>query len=171
MNASGPTILNSATSSAFYAAPIRSTVVSTYNTLVYNTALNEIQYNTIKTFVIDHPVDKSKYLVHACLEGAETGVYYRGKGSIINNISATIRLPDYVDKLATDFTIQVTHIYDGTIKQYSATSVKDNSFEVYGENGAFYWHVNGCRGKIEVEPFKSVTQVKGDGPYRYILHP
>ena len=30
--------------------------------------------NTAKTFVIDHPDDTSKYLVHGCLEGPEGGV-------------------------------------------------------------------------------------------------
>ena len=36
-----------------------------------------------KTFIIDHPIDKNKYLVHGCLEGPEFGVYYRGKSEIL----------------------------------------------------------------------------------------
>ena len=28
-----------------------------------------------KSFIIDHPTDPSKYLVHVCLEGPEAGVY------------------------------------------------------------------------------------------------
>ena len=35
-----------------------------------------------KTFVIDHPDDENKYLVHVCLEGPEAGVYYRGKAEV-----------------------------------------------------------------------------------------
>jgi hypothetical protein len=38
-----------------------------------------------KTFIIEHPIDTSKYLIHACLEGPEAGVYYRGKATIDNN--------------------------------------------------------------------------------------
>ena len=29
--------------------------------------------------MIDHPIDKNEYLVHACLEGHESGVYYKKK--------------------------------------------------------------------------------------------
>ena len=60
-----------------------------------------------KTFVIQHPLDKDKYLIHACLEGPEAGVYYRGRGEIKRD-SVRIDLPDYAKKLATDFTVQVT---------------------------------------------------------------
>ena len=28
-----------------------------------------------KTFIIEHPQDTEKYLIHACLEGPEVGVY------------------------------------------------------------------------------------------------
>ena len=57
-----------------------------------------------KTFIIDHPVDDSKYLIHSCLEGPEAGVYYRGRGEIINNKSTEIILPNYVESLAKNFT-------------------------------------------------------------------
>jgi hypothetical protein len=46
----------------------------------FNEYNNSLLYNTSKTFIIDHPIKKDKYLVHACVEGPETGVYYRGKG-------------------------------------------------------------------------------------------
>ena len=124
--------------------------------------------DAVKTFIIQHPTNADKYLVHACLEGPEAGVYYRGKGTIINNTYVRIDLPEYVRKLATEFTVQVTHIYDGTSKTFSVTEVKQNSFFVYGENGAFFWHVHGSRGPIEAEPLKSVSVVKGDGPYTYL---
>jgi hypothetical protein len=122
-----------------------------------------------KTFVIDHPNDNTKYLVHGCLEGPESGVYYRGKGEIINDVSTTIELPDYVKNLATDFTIQVTPIYSGKkMEQLYTSEIENNSFQVYGENCKFYWFVQGKRLNIEVEPLKSVTNVKGSGPYTWI---
>jgi hypothetical protein len=126
---------------------------------------------TSKPFIIDHPIDEDKYLVHACLEGPEGGVYYRGIGEITNNQSTSIILPDYVRKLSTEFTVQVTQIYshDNTSSiPVKASKVKNNSFNVYGENCEFYWTVFGKRGDVEVEPLKATTHVKGNGPYKWI---
>ena len=122
----------------------------------------------IKSFVIDHPLDENKYLVHACLEGPESGVYYRGTSEITNHHYTTIILPSYVDVLAADFTVQITHIYDGSIKTFSVSEVKQNMFSVFGPNGRFNWIVHGKRETIETEPLKSTTDVRGDGPYRWI---
>ena len=47
---------------------------------------------------------KDKWLVHGCLEGPESGVYYRGK----DIAPTTVKLPEYVSKIASDFTVQVT---------------------------------------------------------------
>jgi hypothetical protein len=124
----------------------------------------------IKSFVIDHPNDENKYLVHACLEGPEAGVYYRGTGEIINNKNTKIYLPDYVESFAKDFTIQLTPIYNYNTRNlnYSATEISNNSFEVYGENGKFYWFVFGKRCDINVEVNKNMVNVKGNGPYLWL---
>ena len=122
-----------------------------------------------KSFIIDHPTDPRKYLVHVCLEGPEAGVYYRGVGQIINGENTVIQLPDYVANLARDFTIQLTAVYDGIkLKTYNFTEVENNSFNVYGENGKFHWLVIGKRHDIVVEPLKSDVQLKGEGPYLWI---
>jgi len=125
---------------------------------------------SVKSFVIDHPKDQNKLLVHGCLEGPEAGVYYRGKGLITNNESIVIKLPDYVDKLATNLTVQLTPIYDGDIykPQYFATEVSANKFLVHGVNGAFYWTVYGQRLSFIVEPNKNEVEIKGDGPYKWL---
>jgi len=144
--------------------------------LLYDTTTFEVVRSTLatssnaKTFVIDHPINKDKYLVHGCLEGPEGGVYYRGKGEITNNESVIICLPDYVEKLARDFTVQITPIFNGqnSTKQLCTSEVENNSFIVYGENTKFYWLVHGKRGDINVEPLKSETEVKGTGPYKWI---
>ena len=151
--------------------------------VLYNSSSNTFYYNTTgKTFVIDHPLNhleqdktKEKYLVHACLEGPEVGVYYRGKGEITNNKFTIIQLPDYVSSLAYNFTIQLTSIYDDDLiddlseRNYKAGKVIDNSFKVYGrKNGAFYWTVYGERAIIDIEPLKNSTHVKGTGPYTWI---
>jgi hypothetical protein len=124
-----------------------------------------------KTFIIDHPHDSCKHLIHACIEGPEAGVYYRGRGEITNNESTEIILPEYVESLAKDFTIEITHIYDGTLpKSYSVSEILYGRFTVYGDNGSFYWQVTGVRSNIIVEPDKDETNVRGntDGPYLWI---
>jgi hypothetical protein len=121
-----------------------------------------------KSFIIDHPIQKNKYLVHACLEGPEAGVYYRGTGEIADNFSTTIELPYYVEKLANEFTINITPIYDGKLRLLNSSEVLNNKFTVYGENCRFHWIVYGKRVNIDVELFKEETTVKGEGPYLYI---
>jgi collagen type VII alpha len=126
---------------------------------------------TAKTFIIDHPLNPNRHLVHACLEGPEMGVYYRGKGTIAPNATCTvITLPAYVPAFASDFTIQITPIYNGqTPGVYAASDVVHGTFEVHGPPGSFYWHVYGSRGVINVEPLRSEVIVRGDGPYKYIV--
>jgi len=138
------------------------------NGVWYDVINNELRYSAAKTFVIDHPVDKDKYLVHACLEGPEAGVYYRGKGEITDNNSITIELPYYVNALASDFTVNITPIFNGKINILNSSEVIDNKFTVYGENCKFHWIVYGKRLDINVEVNKSETVVKGDGPYLYV---
>ena len=162
-----------ASSTGLYINTLRGNITdNTTGVLFYNTGTNEIQYiTTQKTFIIDHPIyPENKYLIHGCLEGPENGVYYRGKGEIINNYSTFIELPHYVNTLAYDFIIQLTPIFDGKDKKQLQTSEVNNytnSFEVFGENGKFYWVVFAKRGEIMIEPNKSDIVVKGDGPYKY----
>ena len=174
INASGR-FLNAA-AYGLYAAPLRSNTImsdtQTSNCLMfYNTGTNEVFFSTLnqnaraKTFVIDHPVDKDKYLVHACLEGPESGVYYRGESRIFGR-SIVIQLPEYVESLAKDFTVHVTPI--GEPKMLGASRVEKGQFTVYGPPGEFFWVVYGKRGSIDVEPHKTEVTVAGKGPYKWI---
>ena len=80
-----------------------------------------------------------------------------------------ISLPNYVDALAADFTINITPIYDGTVKGvYSATEVVNGTFRIYGTPGKVHWTVWGKRHDIEVEPDVITTTVQGAGPYKWI---
>ena len=168
LNASGSS-LNGLSSGGLYVNPIRSQVGVGANVLSWSSVSSEIYLNTSKTFVIDHPVENDKYLVHACLEGPEAGVYYRGQSEIVNGESVEVTLPEYV-KSFSDFTVQITGIYNGIeIINYNAGEVIDGKFTVYGKNGSFYWLVQAMRLPIETEPLKSETEVRGDGPYRYIV--
>jgi hypothetical protein len=171
LNASGNQ-LNGA-NSGFYVKPIRTTSTTTQSgVLFWNASTAEIQsIATAKTFVINHPTKPDNYLVHACLEGPEAGVYYRGESKIENNQSVVVKLPDYVSSFATNFSINITPIYSDDSDEnivYRTSRIKDNAFTVHGKNGSFYWIVYGQRGKVDVEPKKSEVQVSGDGPYKYI---
>jgi hypothetical protein len=140
--------------------------------LVYEPTSQKVTYSTAKTFVIDHPDDQDKFLVHACLEGPEAGVYYRGKASIENDKCVTIVLPKYVEKLANNFTVHLTLIYDESCENENlvlrTTEVEKNSFKVYGKNCKFFWIVYGERQSINVEPLKNSSDVLGEGPYRWV---
>lgn len=138
------------------------------NGVWYDSSTNVFYYAPAKSFIINHPVHEDKYLVHACLEGPEAGVYYRGTGEILDNVSVDIILPYYVESLATDLTVQITPIYNGKINILNTTEVVNNKFTVYGENCKFYWHVTGKRSDVIVEPLKTDVEVKGQGPYLYI---
>ena len=141
------------------------------HTLVYDPMRRKISYAPTKTFVIDHPQDEDKFLVHACLEGPEAGVYYRGKATIEND-RVTIVLPPYVKKLARNFTVHLTQIYDElTIDEniiLKSSEVDNNEFTVYGPKCKFSWIVYGERVEIEVEPLKSSVEISGNGPYKWV---
>ena len=152
------------------------------NLLIYDTSTREITTSSSntsalnKTFVIDHPLDNDKYLVHYCLEGPEVGVYYRGESKIENDKYVEIELPHYVSKLAKKFSIQVTPIiedeedYDLEIsKTYYVSRVKNNTFKVFGKNGNFFWLLHGIRvDNPIVEPNKSDVIFKNVGPYTWL---
>jgi hypothetical protein len=131
--------------------------------------ITDISYSTTKTFIIDHPTDFNRYLVHACLEGPESGIYYRGKGEIINDNSVVIVLPNYVSVIGYNFTVQITPITTcKKVVNYSVTEVVNNQFTVFGDSGMFFWIVQGSRGEIVVEPLKTEVEIKGNGPYQWV---
>lgn len=169
INASGNSLTCEA--SSFNVNPIRQTTdLSQSGILYWNSETSEIKsIDGVKTFVIDHPNDQNKYLVHACLEGPEAGVYYRGKSQILNNHSVEVSLPQYVEKLANDFSIHITPISSPDILYTS--EVENSKFTVYSQNNKntkFYWVVYGKRNDIQVEPNKIHTYVKGNGPYKWV---
>jgi hypothetical protein len=177
LNASGAQLDSTGTNS-LYIDPIRSDVNPTFNTLTYDTTTKEVVYNPVKTFVIQHPECGDKYLVHACLEGPEAGVYYRGESCTDlydkqhNKFYTVVHLPSYVDKFATNFTIQITPIAKHIADKYPNTitsKVDKNMFYVSSDvECGFYWTVFGMRNSIVVEPKKGERNLKGFGPYTYL---
>ena len=184
------TALSSQAPNSIYINPIRQiSDAARVGMLNYNSSTYEIlnYNNAIKTFVIDHPIDKEKYLVHACLEGPEAGVYYRGKGEIAEDTSETIiYLPEYVKSFACDFTIHVAPLFEyddfneksSQMKQFCQVSnmlehsdvINGKYFVVSGVPCRFSWIVFAKRNEINVEPYKKDVVLKGDGPYTYIEH-
>jgi len=121
-----------------------------------------------KSFIIDHPKDGNKYLVHGCLEGPEGGIYYRGTGEITNGEYTVIKLPEYVSNWGYEFTTYVTAIFDGKVKVYAVSLVnEEGEFTVHGENGTFNWMAVGKRCDLDCEPLKSSIIVNGNGPYKW----
>lgn len=167
LNASGNN-LQSQHNDSCYISPIRLSSESG-KILMYDDGTKEVFANVTKTFVIDHPTESDKYLVHACLEGPESGVYYRGRGEITNGSSTVIQLPNYVNTLACDLTVQLTPIFKSNVyPNLQSSEVSNNQFTVHGNNCEFFWLVQGKREDIETQPLKSVTEVKGSGPYKWI---
>ena len=133
----------------------------------------------VKTFVIDHPVDDDKFLVHAAHEGDEMRVVYEGVSETVDG-RAVVELPHYFTSLVEegsdvvmvspmlcefgarcDCSVKHGRVRDGRFVVASATE----SHEV-----PFSWRVTGVRRGtgFATEPLKRDTVVRGDGPYTYI---
>jgi len=176
INATGQP-LNSNKPDSIYIAPIRTINTSgAFGKLSWDPSTKEVLLDTTKTFIIDHPENpENRYLVHACIEGPESGVFYRGKGEIINDKSTDITLPSYVCKFAKDFTVNLQpfckaddKIDDILNTTLAHSNIENNTFTVYGKSCYFSYVVFGKRGEIDVEPDKSKYELKGDGPYTYL---
>jgi hypothetical protein len=164
------------TTAGLFIDPVRDQAQSgpsaTVGVMWYDSSSKEITWEqTAKSFIINHPISPDRYLVHACLEGPEAGVYYRGESELTDG-ETKITLPDYVPDMADNFTVQLTQIWRGpedSFARLSATRVDDDgAFTVHGDPCAFAWHVHGTRQYIDTEPLKAEVSVAGDGPYRYI---
>ena len=135
----------------------------------WNTSTSEISYNSTKTFVIQHPIDDEKFLVHSCVEGDNTGLIYRGMSTIKESEEFhRVYLPNYVKHIGYNFTVNLTP----KSKKFNPLSTEGvfhgEYFDVYGNSGEFYWHVFAMRGSLVVEPLKKEVDVKGSGPYTWI---
>jgi hypothetical protein len=105
-----------------------------------------------KYFRIDHPARPDHYLLHACLEGPESSVFYRGQAQLHNG-RAAIQLPAYFEALTRpeNRTVLLTPRGEEPFL-LSASEVLDGTFMVYGNkpDGAFAWEVKAIRSDIEM---------------------
>ena len=131
-----------------------------------------------KTFIVNHPIDEEKHLVHATLEGPEGAVYYRGESKLENG-KCTITLPSYFEAFTRkeQRTVILTNI-DGfdriAVKSINGHKIKDGRFIVVSENPdstqKFDWEVKAVRSDapaLEAEPDKKDHLVGGFGPYTF----
>jgi hypothetical protein len=104
-----------------------------------------------KYFLIEHPTKADHHLIHACLEGPESAVYYRGEAQLAHG-RATIYLPDYFEALTRKEgrTVQLTP--KGRVPfLLSYEEIVDGAFKVYGtcDDGEFAWEVKAVRADVE----------------------
>ncbi len=172
LNASGTPFTPAAT--GLYIAPVNvnsSASVGTFP-LGYNATTHEIFANAAKTFVITHPLDQTKYLVHGCLEGPESGVYYRGTAKIAEGQkSARVTLPKYCAAFDefTAFAVPVCEDEDIHLRPIAVGKVRDNAFSVFSDGpGQFNWSVYARRANINIEISKNTAKLKGNGPYVWL---
>ena len=112
-----------------------------------------------KSFVIDHPLDPAhRRLTHACVEGPETGVYYRGTGQLADG-KARVTLPDYFEALARaeGRTVLLTPVSDADepITVLAAGAMADGGFDVRAADGRnpsqrFCWEVKAVRADLAI---------------------
>jgi len=118
-------------------------------------AAGTITSGASKAFRIKHPLDDKKDLLHACIEGPEVGVYYRGEAETDEG-RAEITLPDYFEALTRPEgrSVLLTQLYqeeDDALALLAATSVIGGKFRVRSSNPTqkFYWEVKAIRGDVE----------------------
>jgi hypothetical protein len=166
LNASGSALNGAA--AGFYVNPVR-TFAAGAGANVLSVASNEIVINSNKTFVIPHPLRNNAWLVHATLEGPESGIYYRGEAQLGENCEVDVEIPRYATAIGREFTVTVTS-KGRDLQRLGVSDVKGGRFTIYGEiaNSSVNWTVIGKRDDIEVEVGTDRCVVAGDGPYKYI---
>lgn len=125
----------------------------------------------IKSFIIDHPTDPNRWLVHACTESPQAGVEYWGETTLDDQGQAVVTLPDYFEPLTlkTGRAVSVNSCTD-ELRNASATYPENGQFTIHGAPDVrVTWIVKAIRadGDMLVEPRRDEIDVYGDGPYRY----
>jgi hypothetical protein len=111
-----------------------------------------------KNFIIDHPTDSTRNLVHGCVEGPAAAVQYTGSATLNGAGRATVSLPSYFEALTFTGgrTVHITLI--GAAGQVGADRPTGGRFTIYGPaGGEVDWMVNALRknADFEVEPLKT----------------
>jgi hypothetical protein len=108
-----------------------------------------------KNFVIPHPLDEGKSLVHGSTESPVHGVEYWGKATVGKSGSVVVKLPRYFEALTffEDRAVLLTPV--GAPASLAASYPTDGKFTVTAKAGTeFFWNVKAGRSDtvFEVEP-------------------
>ncbi|MGP3914296.1 hypothetical protein [Nonomuraea sp. 10N515B] len=125
----------------------------------------------VKTFIIDHPSDPGRYLVHATTESPYNGVEYWGEVELDEDGIVDVELPAYFEDLTSPegraVFLSCRDVPDGV----SATYPVDGRFTISGTPGRrVFWLVKAIRKDVPpllVEPLRADVDIHGSGPYRY----
>jgi hypothetical protein len=128
--------------------------------------------NAIKSFIIPHPLDDDRYLIHGCTESPHNGVEYWGTVLLDEWGHAVVELPSYFEALTSIDGRAVLLTGCGDLAPpASATYPQNGRFIVHGQPlERVAWLVKAIRRDVPpvlVEPRRSDVTVHGDGPYRY----
>lgn len=136
-----------------------------------------IENGQLKAFVIDHPTDSDRYLVHVCAEGPTADVIYRGEAEIRDG-QAVVEMPAYFEAATrTNYGRQVQLTPIDELCMAAASRIEGGKFTIRcsGPDGTVVqWLVTAVRADAEqfpVEPLKSEVGVGGTGPYRFLTDP
>ncbi|MEW1838561.1 fibronectin type III domain-containing protein [Nonomuraea angiospora] len=125
-----------------------------------------------KSFIIDHPTDPDRWLVHACTESPHAGVEYWGETVLDDRGLAVVELPSYFEALTRkDSRAVAVNTCAPELRNASASYPEDGKFTIFGGPGVrVTWIVKAVRADADdmlVEPRRDQIDVHGDGPYRY----
>lgn len=126
--------------------------------------------NTIKSFIIPHPLDEDRWLIHGCTESPHNGVEYWGTTVLDDLGVAEVELPGYFEALTAHDgrAVLLTGMGDA-IMSPTATYPKDGRFAVHGIPGqTVSWLVKAIRKDVPpvfVEPRRDEVNVHGTAPY------
>lgn len=138
-----------------------------------------VSNGSVKSFVIPHPTDPDRWLVHGCVEGPEAGVEYRGVAVLDKNDEAIVDLPEYFEAatIPGSWSIHLTAEladFEGMPMICTAvyTPIKNNKFKIVALGAdRVSWLVKATRSDIApfpVEPLREDVQVRGESPYTWL---
>ncbi|MEV0306543.1 hypothetical protein [Nonomuraea fuscirosea] len=129
----------------------------------------------VKTFIIDHPSDASRYLVHATTESPHNGVEYWGEVELDEDGLVAVELPSYFEDLTSPLGRAVFLSCRDVPDGMSATYPEEGRFTISGTPGRkVFWLVKAIRRDVPplmVEPVRTDVEVHGSAPYRYYTVP
>ena len=116
-----------------------------------------------KNFLIEHPTDPDKLLVHSCVEAPERLNIYSGNVVTDSAGYATVKLPDYFNALNIDYRYQLTVLGDSFARAIVCKEVTaEGKFRIRTDipGTKVSWQVSGIRNDAyaRANPFRDVLE-------------